>query len=78
MSYKTLQGAAVDYQFSFIGKPVHDWTIQDKLLVQKYQRCFTALQYAEQQLIEKRQEVIKLQHENNFMREMIDKHMIGE
>lgn len=78
MSYKTLLGSSVDYEFSFIGKPVHEWTVQDKLLIQKYSLCFAALTYAEQQLIDKRQEVSKLHCENEFMRGLIDKHMIGE
>lgn len=78
MSYKTLRGSAVCYEFAFIGKPVADWTEQDKELVSKYKECFIALQYAEQELISKRAEVLKLQHENDFMQRLIDKHMIGE
>ena len=78
MSYKTLRGNTVDYDFGFIGKPIHQWTEQDEVLRQKYRSCFLALQYAENELIAKRAEVIKLQHENDFMQRLIDKHMIGE
>lgn len=78
MSYKTLRGNSIDYDFAFIGKPIHEWTVKDNELTQKYKSCFIALVYAEQQLIEKRQEVIKLQYENEFMRGLIEKHMIGE
>lgn len=78
MPYKTLRGNTIDYEFAFIGKPMHQWTEQDKALVNKYKQCFTALQYAEQELISKRAEVLKLQHENDFMQRLIDKHMIGE
>lgn len=78
MRYKTLQGNSIDYDLAFIGKPIREWTLQDNALTQKYKLCFTALVYAEQHLIEKRQEVIKLQHENEFMRGLLDKYMIGE
>lgn len=78
MPYKTVRGYSIDYEFGFIGKPIHQWTEQDKVLVEKYKQCFNALQHAENELISKRAEVLKLQHENDFMQRLIDKHMIGE
>lgn len=78
MSYKTLRGSTVYYDFAFLGKPVKDWTEKDRELVSRYKECFLALQYAEYELTNKRAEVIKLEHENQFMQRLIDKHMIGE
>ena len=78
MSYKTLRGSSVYYDLAFLGKPIHDWSDEDRELVSRYKECFLALQYAECELTNKRAEVLKLQHENNFMQRLIDKHMIGE
>lgn len=78
MSYKTIRGNIIDYPVRFVGKPMQDWNEQDKSLIDKYKQCFDALVYAEQELIAKRAEVVKLQHENEFMQRLIDKHMIGE
>lgn len=78
MSYKTLRGSTVYYDLAFLGKPVKDWTDKDRELVSRYRECFLALQYAEYELTNKRAEVLKLQHENNFMQRLIDKYMIGE
>lgn len=78
MSFKSLSGHTVESSYSIIGKPIPEWTENEKDIESKYRTTLTALQYAEYELIQKRQEVMKLQHENDFMQRLIDKHMIGE
>lgn len=79
MSHKTMHGGRIVPHPCALYLPMdRALSEKEKEVIKHYTDLFNALQGAEYEVLCNREKIIRLDVENNFMRNLIDKHRIGE